>query len=63
MTRAETFRYVGLEVDDDTLRGHYELDGRHFVEVVSFEGTGPLRRPALVAVAELWYLVAGLSYY
>ncbi|MBU6515075.1 MAG: hypothetical protein KGQ78_04195 [Acidobacteria bacterium] len=63
MTRAETFRYVGLEVDDDALRGHYELDGRHFVEVVSFEGTGPLRRPALVAVAELWYLVAGLSYY
>ena len=63
MIRAETFRYVGLEVDDDALRGHYELDGRHFVEAVSFEGTGPLRRPALVAVAELWYLLAGLSYY
>ena len=63
MIRAETFRYVGLEVDADALRGHYELDGRHFVEVVTFENTGPLRRPALVAVAQLWYLLAGLSYY
>ena len=63
MIRAETFRYLGLEVDDRTLSGHYELDGRHFVEVVTFENTGALRRPALVAVAELWYLLAGLSYY
>ena len=63
MIRAEIFRYVGLEVDDDALRGHYELDGRHFVEVVTFENVGSLRRPALVAVAELWYLLAGLSYY
>ena len=63
MIRAETFRYLGLEVDDRTLSGHYELDGRHFVEVVTFENTGALRRPALMAVAELWYLLAGLSYY
>ena len=63
MIRAETFRYVGLEVDDGALRGHYELDGRRFVEVITFENAGPLRRPALVAVAQLWYLLAGLSYY
>lgn len=63
MTRADVFRYVGLEVEDHVLRGHFELDGRHFVEVVTFENAGPLRRPALVAVAELWYLLAGLSYY
>ena len=63
MSRAESFRYVGLEVSDDTLSGHYELDGRHFCEEVSFEGVDTLRRPALVAVAELWYLLGGLSYY
>ncbi|MBW4029192.1 MAG: hypothetical protein HIU57_00755 [Acidobacteria bacterium] len=63
MIRADSFRYAGLEVDDHSLRGHYELDGRHFVEVVTFENAGPLRRPALVAVAQLWYLLAGLSYY
>lgn len=63
MIRAELFRYVGLEVSDDTLSGHYELDGRHFVEDVVFENVGPLRRPALEGVAELWYLLAGLSYY
>ncbi len=63
MIRAETFRYVGLEVDEDSLVGHYELDGRHFAERVTFEGVTSLRRPALVAVAQLWYLLAGLSYY
>ncbi|MHB1251644.1 MAG: hypothetical protein ACYC0I_05885 [Acidimicrobiales bacterium] len=61
--RASVFRYVGLEVSDDTLVGHYELDGRHFNESVTFEGVGGLTRPAVRAVAELWYLVAGLSYY
>lgn len=61
--RATLFRYVGLEVSDDTLTGHYELDGRDFEESVAFEGVGPLTRPAVRAVAELWYLVAGLSYF
>ena len=61
--RATLFRYVGLEVSDDTLTGHYELDGRGFEESVTFEDVGPLTRPAVRAVAELWYLVAGLSYY
>lgn len=63
MIRAEQFRYEGLEVSDDSLVGHYELDGRHFSERVTFENVATLRRPALIAVAELWYLLAGLSYY
>jgi hypothetical protein len=61
--RAEQFRYVGLDVGEDSLVGHYELDGRHFAEQVTFENVTSLRRPALVAVAQLWYLLAGLSYY
>jgi UDP-N-acetyl-alpha-D-muramoyl-L-alanyl-L-glutamate epimerase len=63
VNRAEIFRYVGLEVSDDTLTGHYELDGRHFSEEVTFENVTSLRRPAITAVAQLWYLLAGLSYY
>ena len=61
--RAELFRYVGLDVTSDTLTGFYELDGRGFVETVTFEGVKSLEAPAVVALAQLWYLVAGLSYY
>jgi len=62
-SRADTFRYVGLDVEVDRLVGRYELDGRHFREVVQFEGVGDLRDEVTRAVATLWYLVAGLSYY
>jgi hypothetical protein len=61
--RAGLFRYVGLEIDGSTLRATYELDDRTFVESVDFEGVGNLDAPAARAVAELWFLVAGLSYY
>ncbi len=61
--RAELFRYVGLDVSADTLTGTYDLDGRTFVESVTFEGVKSLEAPAVVALAQLWYLVAGLSYY
>lgn len=61
--RAELFRYVGLDVTADTLTGTYELDGRAFVETVTFDGVKSLEAPAVVALAQLWYLVAGLSYY
>ena len=61
--RGEVFRYTGLDVTRDSLSGHYELDGRHFVETVTFEGVGALEVPAVVTLAQLWYLVAGLSYY
>ena len=61
--RAELFRYVSLDVTTDTLTGVYELDGRTFVETVTFEGVTSLDAPAVVALSQLWYLVAGLSYY
>jgi hypothetical protein len=54
---------VGLDVSADTLTGVYELDGRAFVETVTFEGVKSLEAPAVVALAQLWYLIAGLSYY
>jgi UDP-N-acetyl-alpha-D-muramoyl-L-alanyl-L-glutamate epimerase len=62
-TRAEVFKYAGLDVNDTTLVGHYELDGRSFSETATFEGVGPLSTPAATAVANLWYVIAGLSYY
>ncbi len=61
--RAELFSYVDLDVSADTLTGTYDLDGRTFVETVTFEGVKSLEAPAVVALAQLWYLVAGLSYY
>jgi hypothetical protein len=62
-TRAELFAYAGLDVSPDSLRGHFELDGRQFCEVVTFEGIGTLTAPVVRALANLWYLTAGLSYY
>ncbi|HEV3186680.1 MAG TPA: hypothetical protein VGZ04_01380 [Acidimicrobiales bacterium] len=61
--RADVFRYVSLELTATTLTGTYELDGRTFVEVVEFEGVESLLTPGVNEVAELWFLVAGLSYY
>ena len=61
--RAELFRYVNLEVTETTLKGTFELDGRTFVESVTFEGIESLDTPAVTAVAQLWFLLAGLSYY
>src|ERR1019366_5202286 len=61
--RAELFRYVALEVSETTLKGTFELDGRMFVESVTFEGVASLDTPAVTAVAQLWFLLAGLSYY
>jgi len=61
--RASRFHYLELEVRSDALRGHYELDGRHFVEEVHFEGDVELQSPEVLAVSDLWFLLAGLSYY
>lgn len=61
--RAGTFRYVGLDVEPRRLSAHYDLDGRSFSEVVTFDGVGDLTGAPARAVATLWYLVAGLSYY
>jgi hypothetical protein len=59
--RARRFAYAGLEVDGATLVGRYELDGRPFAERVELDVE--VTSPAARAVAELWYLLAGLSYY
>jgi UDP-N-acetyl-alpha-D-muramoyl-L-alanyl-L-glutamate epimerase len=61
--RAEKFTYRGLEITDRSLRGHFDSDGQHFCEVVEFEGVDDLTLPGVRAAAELWYLLAGLSYY
>ncbi len=61
--RAELFSYTGLDVSTDTLIATYDLDGRTFIETIVFEGVGPLDTPAVTAIAQLWYLLAGLSYY
>jgi UDP-N-acetyl-alpha-D-muramoyl-L-alanyl-L-glutamate epimerase len=61
--RAELFSYVDLAVTTDSLVATYDLDGRVFREVVTFEGVGSLNEPAVVALAQLWFLLAGLSYY
>ncbi|HEV7958884.1 MAG TPA: hypothetical protein VGP11_05435 [Acidimicrobiales bacterium] len=61
--RSELFRYVGLEVSGMTLRGVYELDGRRFEEQVVFEGIDELDAPVTRSLAELWFFLAGLSYY
>jgi len=61
--RAELFRYAGLEVARASLRAHYELDGVAFEEMITFEGVESLDQPVTRSLAELWYLLAGLSYY
>jgi len=61
--RAEAFRYVRLEISSTSLTGHFELDGVPFEETVSFENVDDLTKPAVVGVANLWFLLAGLSYY
>jgi hypothetical protein len=61
--RAELFRYVNLDVDQHTLRATYELDGQFFIESVTFKGVDLLANPAATALAPLWFLLAGLSYY
>jgi hypothetical protein len=52
--RADVFRYVDLEIERNTLKGHYELDERRFEETINFEGVGPLDQPAVRSLAELW---------
>ena len=61
--RARRFTYAGLDITDDAITGHFDLDGRAFRETVVLEGAGSLRASPAAAVAPLWYLLAGLSYY
>jgi hypothetical protein len=63
-TRARTFAYGALEVDSGAgvLTCHYRLDEVDFVETASFDDVD-LGAPGVRAAAELYHLVAGLSYY
>ena len=62
MNRASTFTYDGLSADGSSLSGHYSLDGVAFRERVDVDGAD-FSQPTQLALGELWYLIAGLSYY
>jgi len=61
--RAARFTYLNLEIDGSTLRGHYECDGVTYRETVEFSHPLSANAEAVRAVGELWFLLAGLSYY
>lgn len=61
--RAARFAYLNLEIDGSTMRGHYECDGTTYCETVEFSHSLERNPEAIRAVAELWFLMAGLSYY
>lgn len=63
MGRGDVFRYEGYDVHGNTLTCRYSLDGRPFVETVSFPNGGAWERPEVAAAARLVYLLAGVSYY
>ena len=60
--RRDTFEYLGVDIDGDTVRAHYRLDDLTFTETVTFDDGGTMTDAAR-AVVDVWYLVAGLSYY
>jgi len=62
MNRAQHFSYRGYHVDGSTITATYDLDGIPFVERVEVPDAD-LTHPAVDAIIELWYLLAGLSYY
>jgi hypothetical protein len=61
--RAEIFRYLSLDVTASTLTGHYALDDETFTETVTFEHAGDLTADGPTALAQLWFFIAGLSYF
>ena len=63
LKRAERFTYLGWELSGQTVTGHWSSDDLAFNESVTFETGGDLESSAAQAVIELWYLIAGLSYY
>ena len=60
--RRDRFTYVGLTLDGDTVAATYQLDDVAFTEVVSFDDGGSWNDAAR-NLLNLWFLVAGLSYY
>ena len=61
--RAARFTYLNFEIDGSILRGHYECGGVTYRETVEFSHPLDVNSDAVRAVGELWFLLAGLSYY
>ncbi len=61
--RSSLFRYLGFSIEGASLVGRYQLDDVEFCERVDFEGIDSMERVGVRGLAQLWYLVAGLSYY
>lgn len=63
--RADTFRYVGYEIDAaaNRLVCRYRLDGVDFREEVTFPGGGDWSSSAVAETARLVFLLAAVSYY
>lgn len=62
-TRAARFSYLGVHIADSSITASFDLDGTPFNEVVTFSDDVSLDAPGITSIAELWALVAGLSYY
>src|SRR6202035_18616 len=65
LVRADTFAYGDVELDPvaRTLTCRYRLDDDDFAEVATFDDTVDLTAPGVAAIATLYHLLAGLSYY
>ena len=61
--RAARFTYLNLEIDGSTMRGYFECDGVTYRETVEFSLPLDVNERAVRSVGELWFLMAGLSYY
>lgn len=61
--RASLFRYLGFSIEGNSLVGRYQLDAIEFSERIDFEGIDSMERVGVRGLAQLWYVVAGLSYY
>ena len=63
--RAKTFAYDHVDIDAGagTITCRYHSDEVSFVEVARFEGTVDLDAPGVHRAAELYFVLAGLSYY
>lgn len=64
MSRPGTFLHLGVELDADerTVTCRWRLDDEEFCEVARLSD-GDLTAPGVAAAAELYFLLAGVSYY
>ncbi len=64
MSDAATFRYVGVDLDPttSTVTCRFALGDDDFVETAVLPG-GDLARPGVAEAAELYCLLAGVSYF